>query len=104
MSPRTTGIALIVFSLLSAGQRLMHLSVPGLKIPFLAGSTAGYVLLAAFLLIGVVFVRKGTLWNITPLTLKKLHRFRAIRRGYISFLILLALAGIASLDSLLVGK
>lgn len=104
MSPRTTGIALIAFSLLSAGQRLLSLSVPGLKIPFLAGSVAGYVILVLLLVAGFFLLKKGTAWNFSPLTLKKLLRFRAIRRGYISFLILLALAGLASLDTLLVGK
>lgn len=104
MSPRVTGIALIAFSLLSAGQRLLHLSVPGLKIPFLAGSVPGYVLLLLLLVSGVLLLRKGGAWNFSPLTLKKLHRFRAIRRGYVSFLILLALAAVASLDTLIVGK
>ncbi len=46
----------------------------------------------------------GAQWHLAPLTLKQLRRFRAIRRGYVSFLILLALVGVASLDSLLVGK
>lgn len=104
MSPRSTGIALLVFTLLSAGQRLMHLSIPVLKIPFLAGGRVGFCLLIVLVLAGLFLLKKGSSWNISPLTLKKLQRFRAIRRGYVSFLILLVLAGIASLDTLLVGK
>ena len=104
MAPRTTGFLLIVFSLLSAGQQAMQWRVPVLKLPFIVGSTAGYYVAALLLFLGILLVRKGRDWNFSPLTLKKLHRFRAIRRGYASFLILLALAGIASLDSLIVGK
>jgi microcin C transport system permease protein len=104
MSPRTTGIVLVVLSLLSAVQRWLQLQVPVLKIPFLAGDKSGYVVAFLMLLAGVWLVKRGSHWNITPLTLRKLQRFRAIRRGYGSFIILLILAGVASLDSLLVGK
>ena len=91
MSPRTSGILLIIFSLLSAAQRLLKLSVPLFKVPFLAGQTAGYVLVGLLLVAGVYLVRKGGDWNISPLTLKKLQRFRSIQRGYVSFLLLLVL-------------
>lgn len=104
MSPRTTGILLIVFSLLSAGQHWQHLRVPVLKAPFLAGNVAGYVIATLLLVAGVLVMRKGSEWNFSPLTMKKLQRFRAIRRGHVSFIILLVLAGVASLDSLIVGK
>ncbi len=39
-----------------------------------------------------------------PITLRRIQRFKSIRRGYISLLILVTLAGIASLDHFLVGK
>ncbi len=105
MSPRTTGILLIVFSLLSLLQRLAGLHVPVIKVPFLAGSVVGYTLATLLLALGAWLVLRGKReWNISPLTLKKLQRFTRIRRGYVSFLILLSLTGIASLDSLLVGK
>lgn len=39
-----------------------------------------------------------------PMTLRKLKRFRQIRRGYISLIILLGLAGLAALDQVVVGK
>ena len=105
MSPRTTGISLIVYSLLSLGQRLAGLHVPVIEIPFLAGNAVGYVLAALLLALGLWVVLRGrSEWNISPLTLKKLQRFSRIRRGYVSFLILLALTGIAALDSLVVGK
>lgn len=104
MSPRITGISLIVYSLLSAVQRWQHLRVPLLKVPFLTGDVIGYVIALLLFVTGMVMVRKGSEWNFSPLTMKKLQRFRAIRRGYVSFIILLVLAGVASLDSLVVGK
>lgn len=104
MTPRTTGLALIVFSLLSTVLRLMHLQVPVFTVLFLAGNLLGFVLAALVLLGGILLVRKGVIWNLSPLTLKKLQRFHAIRRGYVSFLILSALTGVASLDTLIVGK
>jgi microcin C transport system permease protein len=39
-----------------------------------------------------------------PLTQKRWTRFKSIRRGYVSLLILLALSGLALLDNLIVGK
>ncbi|MCX6857668.1 MAG: ABC transporter permease subunit [Verrucomicrobia bacterium] len=105
MSPRTTGIALIAYSLLSLAQRLASLHVPVLKIPFLAGNPVGFILASLLLAFGLWWVIKGrTEWNISPLTLKKLQRFAHIRRGYVSFILILGLAGIASLDTLIVGK
>ncbi len=105
MSPRTTGIALTAYSLLAMAQRLAHLQVPVLKVPFLAGDALGFVLATLLLALGGWWILKGRdQWNISPLTLKKLQRFARIRRGYVSFLIIGVLAGIASLDSLIVGK
>lgn len=105
MSPRTTGYTLIGFGVAATALRLARLSPPVFKIPFLAGNTVGYVLAALIVAIGVwLAIKGGAQWNVTPLTLKKLQRFRAIRRGYVSFLVVLLLIGVASLDSLLVGK
>jgi len=105
MTPRNTGIVLIAYSLLSLGQRLAGLHVPVLKVPFLGGSVLGYAIVVLLLVLGARWLMKGEReWNISPLTLKKLQRFRHIQRGYVSFLIILVLAGIASLDTLLVGK
>lgn len=39
-----------------------------------------------------------------PMTLRKFNRFRQIRRGYISLIILIGLAGLAALDQVVVGK
>lgn len=105
MSPRTTGLTLIGYALLSAVLQWQHLHVPVFKIPFLAGGIAGAVLIVLMISAGAwIAATKGREWNLSPLTLKKLARFRAIRRGHISFLILLFLAFVASLDNLLVGN
>ncbi len=39
-----------------------------------------------------------------PVTQRKIQRFKEIKRGYYSFLILLGLAGLAALDQIIVGK
>ena len=105
MSPRTLGYSLLVYAALSAGQRLAGLHVPVLKIPFLAGSVVGWVLVVLAVAIGARLAFKGERdWNLSPLTQKQIKRFRSIKRGWVSFLLLLALIVIASLDGLLVGR
>ena len=105
MSPRSTGISLIGYALLAAALQWFHLQVPVLKIPFLAGAVPGYLIATLLLAIGGWLVaRKGHEWNVSPLTRKKLQRFRAITRGYVSFVVLLVLAVLAALDNSLVGK
>jgi len=90
--------------------QLGDLSAPIFKIPFLAGETIGWIISLLMAVGGSLWEwrrsRRGDedRWNISPLTLKKLQRFRRIRRGYVSFLIILGLAGIASLDSLASGE
>jgi microcin C transport system permease protein len=105
MSPRTTGIVLLVYAALAALFRALSLSAPVFKVPFLGGAWLGWSLLAVCALAGGWLLFRGqTQWHWSPLTLKQLRRFRAIRRGHISFLILLALVGVAALDTLVVGK
>jgi microcin C transport system permease protein len=105
MSPRTTGITLITYAALAALFRWLSLSVPVFKVPFLGGSWLGWILLGVFTLAGGWLLWLGqTQWHWSPLTLKQLHRFREIKRGHASFLILLALVGVGSLDTLIVGK
>jgi len=105
MSPRTTGITAIFYTALSALCRGLSLSVPVFKIPFLGGAWMGWILLVFLALTGGWLLWQGQQqWNWSPLTLKQFRRFREIRRGYISFLVLLGLVGVASLDGLIVGK
>lgn len=105
MKPRTTGIALTVFAITAAVLRVLGLHAPLFKMPFLIGGAAGWLLCVVLMLAGLWLVLRGKAsWNLTPITVKKLRRFQAIRRGYLSFLILLGLGGLASLDTLIVGK
>lgn len=105
MTPRTTGICLLVFAALSAMFQFMGLLVPVFKVPFLGGAVLGFILLALVSALGLRLVlRSHNEWRFSPLTLKQIRRFRSLKRGYVSFVVLLALAGVASLDNLIVGK
>lgn len=105
MSPRTTGITLLAYAALVALFRALSLSVPLFKVPFLGGAWLGWILIPLIVLAGGWLLWRGqTQWHWSPLTLKQFRRFRDIKRGYVSFLILLALVGVASLDTLIVGK
>ncbi len=100
---KKTGITLIVLALLSWVCILLHWNVPVLKLFGLAGETAGHILRSLAVLMGTwLLLRKPKPAN--PLTVKRWKRFRSIRRGYISFIILGILSGIALLDSVVVGK
>ena len=105
MSPRTFGITTLIYAALSALFRSLSLSVPVFKVPFLGGAGVGWSLLAMLFLAAAYLLWKGQRqWNLSPLTLKQVQRFRAIRRGHLSFLVLLGLVGLAALDNLIVGK
>jgi microcin C transport system permease protein len=71
-------------------------------VPFLwfGWLSAAVLVLAGFYLL----VRSFTGGPPNPITLRKVRRFREIKRGYYSFLILLALGGAAMLDQVVVGK
>jgi microcin C transport system permease protein len=105
MSPRTTGICLTTFAALAGLFRGLGLLVPIFKVPFLGGDVLGGILLVMMFGFGVRLLIKGQReWQFSPLTLKQIHRFRSLRRGYVSFLVLLGLAGLAALDNMIVGK
>ncbi len=133
MSPRKLGIFLCLFAVLSAVCRSLALRVPVLKIPFLGFAgvpfgdapllhawgwssrvfklpiikelSIGWFLLVALVSVGLWLVLSGKArWNFSPLAVKQFKRFRSVKRGYISFLVLLGLVGLACLDNLLVGK
>lgn len=105
MTPRTTGICLLVFAALSAAFRLLGVVVPVFKAPFLGSAVLGYILLGVMAIFALQLVLRGrNEWQFSPLTLKQLRRFKSLRRGYVSFIILAVLAGLASLDNLIVGK
>ncbi|TLD72848.1 ABC transporter permease subunit [Phragmitibacter flavus] len=105
MSPRTLGCSLTGFAVIAAVFRWLGWRVPVFKIPFLGNGTVGWIVVGVLLMAGLWLLWRGPReWQFSPLTLKQLQRFRSIRRGYFSFLLLVALAGVASMDNLLVGK
>jgi microcin C transport system permease protein len=104
MSRRRTAIVLLTGAVLSAAFRLAGWSVPVCKVPFLGGAWIGWALLILLAAAGAWMLRKGGSFEMNPLTRKKVQRFRSIRRGHVSFLLLCALVFLASLDSLIVGK
>lgn len=53
---------------------------------------------------GWMFARSFSRGPRNPITERRIRRFREIKRGYYSLIILLGLLGIASLDQLIVGK
>jgi microcin C transport system permease protein len=52
----------------------------------------------------LMFVRSFTGGPPNPVALRRMKRFKEIRRGYFSLIILLGLAGLAALDQVVVGK
>ncbi|MDA7896465.1 ABC transporter permease subunit [bacterium] len=66
---------------------------------------AGDVTAVVLLLLGLwLVISKLTSGPPNPVTIRKIQRFKAIKRGYYSFLILIGLAGFAALDQIVVGK
>ncbi len=98
-----TGIILIALPVLSWLTTLAGWTLPVLKLFDLAGNTGAHVLRVIVLLLGVwLLLRKKGPPN--PVSVKRWKRFRSIRRGYVSFILLIALCSLALLDNVLVGK
>lgn len=65
----------------------------------------GWLCAILMLIAGVtMMIRSWTGGPRNPMTARKIQRFREIKRGYYSLLILLALVGLAALDQVVVGK
>jgi microcin C transport system permease protein len=116
---RTTGFLLLLIGVLAIVGETCGISFPTARwffdtsrqVPWLHGSGpsafpwfgwsgAGLLCLAGMTMV----VRSWTSGPPNPVTLRKIQRFRAIKRGYYSLLILFALMGIAALDQVIVGK
>jgi microcin C transport system permease protein len=65
----------------------------------------GWLSAAVLVIAGALLIlRSFTAGPPNPMTLRKMRRFRQIRRGYFSLILLLGLAGVAALDQVIVGK
>ena len=104
MIRRLSIIALLIGSLALIGESL-GLDLPSIAWFFSLGKGFGWassLLLIVAGLFGLTFLPAAVKWN--PVTLQRFRRFRSIRRGWISLLILAGLVFVALLDQALVGK
>lgn len=102
---RKISIALIVLSMVGMISHVMGGALPSLRWFFEVNEVFGFVCMITGLLLGVLLLLCGKRdidWK--PMTVRKFQRFRSMRRGYVSFLILCVLVVLAMLDQTLVGK
>ena len=126
MTKRTIGILWLFLGLLSVIGELAGIAFPTARwffnasreLPFLnitlqrAGDAGplvfpwfGWASVIILILAGTSLVwRSFTGGPPNPMTQRKLQRFRQIRRGYVSLIILIGLGGFAALDQVVVGK
>ena len=120
MSKRSIGMALFILGLLAAVGELLQIDFPTARWFFntsrdvsMLGLSFGkfhflwFGWLCSALMIG------GGMWLLlssflggppNPVTLRRIKRFKEIKRGYYSYLILLGLVGLAALDQVVVGN
>lgn len=102
---RKLSYILITLSSLGLISNAMGYALPSLRWFFNLNEIFGYVVMVLALVSGVAILVSGKRdidWK--PMTLRKFQRFKSMRRGYISFLILIFLIFLAMLDQTLVGK
>ncbi len=102
---RKCSIACIIIGTLSIIGELAGLDLPSIAWFFTLGTLWGWITSVALIVAGVVglaFLPAQINW--TPITLQRFKRFRSIRRGWISLLVILVLAALALLDQTLVGR
>ncbi len=120
MSGRTIGFVLLLIGALAALGELFGIDFPTARwffttsreVPLLNFGDHGKAfpwfgwLSSAILIIGgaALVFRSFTASPPNPVTLRRIRRFKDIKRGYVSLMILLALAGLAALDQVVVGN
>jgi len=97
------GLLFIILGLLAAVGWWFELQLPTLSWFFGISEAFGYTCSGLAILLGGWCIRKKHK-PLTPMTQRRIARFKGISRGYISLLILSGLLGIAALDQLVVGK
>jgi len=117
--PRKLGLLMILVAILAAAGHECGLALPSLRWFYSFEPSAGnevstskidqarwigHALSGLMALVGLLLIIFGRDFRWNPLTQRKLGRFRAISRGYRSFMILLVLVALALLDQALVGK
>jgi microcin C transport system permease protein len=120
MSKRTIGFLMLLLGSLAALGELRGIDFPTARwffdasrdVPMLKWDTAagsflwfGWLSSAILVTAGIsMLLRSFAGGPPNPVALRRASRFREIRRGYFSLLILLGLAGLAALDQVIVGK
>ncbi len=115
---RTVGLFSLFLGTLAAMGERMGLALPTARwfftvsreVPFLKMAGSGFPwfgwLCTALMIFGglTLMVRSFTSGPRNPITARRVKRFREIKRGYYSLVILIVLGGIAMLDQAVVGK
>ncbi len=101
---RKFSLLIILLSLAGAISHAMGGALPSLRWFFNFGESTGYVAMGLAFAIGLFLLARPKDIHWTPMTLRKFHRFKSIRRGHVSLLILVGLVLVAMLDQVVVGK
>ena len=109
---KLSGPFLIIAALLGSLGEYYKLEFPTVRFPFALARQInwlspwfGWLFMALMLGAGIWCSRR--FWsgdNFTPITRRRIERFKSIKRGYISLLIVSVLAIVAGLDHVIVGK
>lgn len=102
---RKLGYGLAAIGLLAVIIHLLEIRFPTLKWFFAWRESFGWVVCGLLIGGGLALVRFGPRdFQFSPQTQRQIHRFRSIRRGHWSMVILGLLVVLAMLDNLVVGK
>jgi microcin C transport system permease protein len=113
---RVLGAILILFAALGALGEWRAIELPTVRWPFAMSRDFSWLRVDEFLWFGWLSMVLAALAGLTilfrfcrsnvwsPIVLRRIQRFKALKRGYFSMIIILILASIASLDHILVGN
>ncbi len=117
MTMRAVGTSALFLGLLAAAGEVMHIAFPTARwffetsrqVPFLhLGPSVpwfGWFCTMVLIISGTtILARSLTRGPANPITVRRIKRFREIKRGYYSLVLLLLLGGVAALDQVVVGK
>ena len=105
------GYSVVILSVVAILAELLGLSLPTLRGAFNVSKEVsylpesfGYGFYVLLIIIGVYLILSDKKVAISPVTQRRIQRFKQIRRGYFSFIVILFLGLLASLDQVLVGN
>ncbi len=102
---RKLAISLILLGVIAIAGWACGLALPTLSWPFQLHVAFGYICSIVVLVIGIgLLCKRQKHFNFKPMTVRRLQRFKSIRRGYVAFILLIAMILLAALDQLVVGK